>query len=41
MKVCSGCESKIRFPILQDEKKLGKCELCWDKQLVKKVVVGR
>lgn len=41
MHVCSSCERTLFSPILHIEKRLGKCELCWDKQLVRKVLVGK
>ena len=41
MLVCRGCESALRFPILALDRKLSKCEVCFDRTLCSMVVVGK
>ncbi len=41
MKVCSSCERTLFSPIIAIQKEYAKCELCWEKHLVRKVLVGK
>lgn len=41
MKICSSCERNLFSPIISVKKEFAKCELCWDRQLVRKVLVGK